>query len=224
MAVVVPLPPHLSGPEADIEKVVADEGSAVDDEVNRDDRPLLQPDSSSDESAKIDEEEIVTIVLPTTSSGTWSLEKVRGLGYIVIAAFNFSIVSACVKYSSHYANSNIIVFWRMMIGLAINCVRLSIIIYFVGASVRILTSYSVLRAQVWVRHKKTNLFVGRKDRFLLLFRCLVGTSGTTMSFYAMANMPLTDAIVIIFTAPISTFILVRRVSNESDGCSQLPPN
>ncbi|EEY65554.1 Drug/Metabolite Transporter (DMT) Superfamily [Phytophthora infestans T30-4] len=77
----------------------------------------------------------------------------------------------------------------MLIGLAMNC--------------------------VWVHFKKTNLFVGRKDRFVLFLRCLVGTVGTTLSFYAMSNMPLTDAIVIIFTSPIFTFFLAAVVLGEA---------
>ncbi|KAG3118259.1 hypothetical protein PI124_g3452 [Phytophthora idaei] len=185
-AVVTPLPPQLEDIDAN---PVKNPVTMEDDETNRDDLPLLKPDSSSEEISKIDEDEIVTIVLPSTSGGTLCLEKLGGLGYIIIAAFTFSIVSVCVKYASHYANSNIIVLWRMLIGLAMNC--------------------------VWVRYKKTNLFVDRKDRFVLFFRCLVGTSGTTLSFYAMSNMPLTDAIVIIFTSPIFTFFLAAVVLGEA---------
>ncbi|KAG6623227.1 Drug/Metabolite Transporter (DMT) Superfamily [Phytophthora cinnamomi] len=190
LAVVTPLPPNLGKIDTDpVKKPAGDSGTNGDDENIRDDLPLLKPDSSSDEISKFDEDEIVTIVLPSSAKASWNLEKVRGLGYIVIAAFNFSIVSACVKYASHYANSNIIVFWRMLIGLVMNC--------------------------LWVRYKKANLFVGRKDRFLLLFRCFVGTSGTTLSFYAMSNMPLTDAVVIIFTSPIFTFFLAAVVLGEA---------
>ncbi|GMF19865.1 unnamed protein product [Phytophthora lilii] len=132
MAVVTPLPPNLKeindigGNSA--KKIISDAGTKTGDEGIRDDLPLLKPGSSSEDSSKYDEDEVVTIVLPSTTKGEWSLEKLRGLGYIVIAAFNFSIVSACVKNASHYANSNIIVFWRMLIGLAMNCVRASVIV------------------------------------------------------------------------------------------------
>ncbi|KAE8888988.1 hypothetical protein PF005_g17264 [Phytophthora fragariae] len=190
LAVVAPLPPNLSKIDTDtVKKPVGDPGTNGDDETTRDDLPLLKLNRSSEEFSKIDDDEIVTIVLPSTAKASRSSEELRGLGYIIIAAFNFSIVSASVKYASHYANSNIIVFWRMLIGLAMNC--------------------------LWVRYKKANLFVGRKDRFLLLFRCFVGTSGTTMSFYAMSNMPLTDAVVIIFTSPIFTFFLAAVVLGEA---------
>ncbi|KAL4096269.1 hypothetical protein PRIC1_009631 [Phytophthora ramorum] len=189
LAVVTPLPSNLCGNQADpIKELAGNVRVGGDGDTTRDDLPLLKPDSSSDVISKLDEIETVTIVLPSNSN-SWVPERVRGLGYIAIAAFNFSIVSMCVKYASHYANSNIIVFWRMLIGFALNC--------------------------VWVRYKKANLFVARKDRLLLLFRCLVGTSGTTLSFYAMSHMPLTDAVVVIFTSPIFTFFLAAVVLGEA---------
>lgn len=46
---------------------------------------------------------------------------------------------------------------------------------------------------------------------MLLFRILVGTFGMSIQFYAMSNMVLTDATVIMFTSPIVTFLLVSRV-------------
>ncbi|POM81472.1 Drug/Metabolite Transporter (DMT) Superfamily, partial [Phytophthora palmivora] len=189
LAVVTPLPPNLKDDENSVTKSASDPVNNGDSDSSRDDLPLLKPESSSEEGHKIDEDETMAVVLPSITSGAWSLDNVRGLGYIIVAAFNFSIVSACVKYASHYTNSNIIVLWRMMIGLVMNC--------------------------LWVRYKKANLFVRRKDRFILFFRCLVGTVGTTLSFYAMSNMPLTDAIVIIFTSPIFTFFLAAVVLGEA---------
>jgi drug/metabolite transporter (DMT)-like permease len=44
---------------------------------------------------------------------------------------------------------------------------------------------------------------------MLLFRSFVGTVGISIQFYAMSKMVLTDAVVIIFTSPIITFLLVR---------------
>ncbi|KAF4038935.1 EamA-like transporter family [Phytophthora infestans] len=189
-AIVTPLPPQLKGNDASPAKKSPKKSATKEDcDTIRDDLPLLKSDSSREEISKTNESEIVTVVLPSTSRGSWGLEKVGGLGYIIVAALTFSIVSVCVKRASRYANSHIIVLWRMLIGLAMNC--------------------------VWVHIKKTNLFVGRKDRFVLFLRCLVGTVGTTLSFYAMSNMPLTDAIVIIFTSPIFTFFLAAVVLGEA---------
>ncbi|ETK84127.1 hypothetical protein F441_11058 [Phytophthora nicotianae CJ01A1] len=189
-AAVTPLPPQLKELDANpVKKVTNSPETKKGDETSRDDFPLLKLDSSSDEISKSDESESATIVLPSRTGGSWCFGKIGGLGHIIIAAFTFSIVSVCVKQASHYANSHIIVLWRMVIGLALNW--------------------------VWIQYKKTNLFVERKDRFILFCRCLVGTVGTTLSFYAMSNMPLTDAIVIIFTSPIFTFFLAAVVLGET---------
>ncbi|KAF4317443.1 hypothetical protein BBO99_00007859 [Phytophthora kernoviae] len=42
----------------------------------------------------------------------------------------------------------------------------------------------------------------------MLFRCIVGTLGVNLQFYAMSQMVLTDAVVIILTSPIFTFFLI----------------
>jgi drug/metabolite transporter (DMT)-like permease len=47
---------------------------------------------------------------------------------------------------------------------------------------------------------------------MLLFRTLVGTVGMSVRFYAMSNMVLTDATVIMFTSPIVTFLLVSALA------------
>ncbi|KAG7387382.1 hypothetical protein PHYBOEH_008248 [Phytophthora boehmeriae] len=184
VAAVTPLPPKLS--KEDLAKSPSDD--AGNDESTRDDLPLLKLGSSNDEKGKVDDENPVTIVLPSTSRSC-GLERVQGLAFIVVAALNFSIVSACVKYASRHASPHVIVFWRMVIGLAMNT--------------------------VWAYYTKANLLVAKKDRSLVLFRCLVGAMGTSMSFYAMSNMPLTDAVVIIFTSPIFTFFLAAVVLGEA---------
>jgi drug/metabolite transporter (DMT)-like permease len=53
-----------------------------------------------------------------------------------------------------------------------------------------------------------SLSIDPKRRWMLLFRILVGTFGMSIQFYAMSNMVLTDATVIMFTSPIVTFLLV----------------
>ncbi|RLN95801.1 hypothetical protein BBJ28_00011025 [Nothophytophthora sp. Chile5] len=67
---------------------------------------------------------------------------------------------------------------------------------------------------VWLRYKKKGLAVQQEYRSLLLFRCFVGTVGVNLQFYAMSKMVLTDAVVIIFTSPISTFFLGAVVLGE----------
>lgn len=187
-AIVTPLPPNSKKVDTNSRNKIACNPESNDD-VIRDDLPLLKPHISSEkESKSVGVEKLTDGALPK-SSGGWCLDKLGGLGCIIIAAFLFSIVSVCVKYASRFAKSNILVFWRMVIGLAMSC--------------------------LWIHFNKTDMFVGQKDRFLLFFRCLMGSLGTTMAFYAMSNMPLTDAIVIIFTSPIFTFFLAAVVLGEA---------
>lgn len=60
-----------------------------------------------------------------------------------------------------------------------------------------------------VRVKKVDLHVDVAHRNVLFFRCFIGTICITLSFYAVSQMVLTDAIVIIFTSPVLTFLMVR---------------
>ncbi|RLN95803.1 hypothetical protein BBJ28_00011026, partial [Nothophytophthora sp. Chile5] len=134
VAVVVPLPPGLPSRNQDpIKKVAGDAGDDDDDGSGRDDLPLLKATNSSDEASKITDDGPATIVLTadTASPACWTMSRVQGLAYIVFAAFNFSIVSACVKFASHRVSSHETVFWRMVVGLAMNF--------------------------VWIYHKKTSL-------------------------------------------------------------------
>jgi drug/metabolite transporter (DMT)-like permease len=57
-----------------------------------------------------------------------------------------------------------------------------------------------------------SLWIKPKRRWMLLFRTLVGTVGMSVRFYAMSNMVLTDATVIMFTSPIVTFLLVSALA------------
>jgi drug/metabolite transporter (DMT)-like permease len=63
--------------------------------------------------------------------------------------------------------------------------------------------------QVLLRYRGVSAFVEPPRRPMLLFRSFVGTVGISIQFYAMSKMVLTDAVVIIFTSPIITFLLVR---------------
>ncbi|KAL4150903.1 hypothetical protein PRNP1_010298 [Phytophthora ramorum] len=153
-------------------------------EGNRDDLPLLKS-SSSDEPSTKSEVGAQAAVNPTT----WSMTRAQGLGYIVFAAFNFSVASVCVKYASHRVTSHETVFWRMAVALAMNF--------------------------LWTRFKKRKLVVESQYRRLLLFRCIVGTLGVNLQFYAMSKMVLTDAVVIIFLSPMFTFFLGAVVLKEA---------
>ncbi|KAG6623176.1 Drug/Metabolite Transporter (DMT) Superfamily [Phytophthora cinnamomi] len=151
----------------------------------RDDQPLLKSASASDAASKSD----IGSSTAGLNASALSAKRVKGLGFIVFAAFNFSVASVCVKYASHRVTSHETVFWRMFVAMTMNF--------------------------LWSRYKNRKLEVDPKYRRLLLFRCIVGTIGVNLQFYAMSKMVLTDAVVIIFLSPIFTFFLGAVVLKES---------
>ncbi|KAI9996011.1 hypothetical protein PInf_013189 [Phytophthora infestans] len=162
----------------DAPRCIPEPKSKLADELENDNQPLLKASSSDNPAAK---SEIDDASVPVKRVGMLSMKRAKGLGFIVFAGLNFSIASICIKYASHRATSHETVFWRMIIALVLN--------------------------YVWARYKKRKLVVEPKYRGLLLFRCIVGTIGVNIQFYAMSKMVLTDATVIILTSPIFTFFL-----------------
>ncbi|TYZ62619.1 hypothetical protein PybrP1_002379, partial [[Pythium] brassicae (nom. inval.)] len=114
--------------------------------------------------------------------------RVRGLAYVVIAGFNFSVMSTCAKYACRYMSPHELGLWRVLLALLIN--------------------------YIVVRVKKIDLHVDPELRAVLFFRCFIGTVCLALSFYAVSQMVLTDAVVLMFTAPVFTFILGAFVLNE----------
>lgn len=66
-----------------------------------------------------------------------------------------------------------------------------------------------------MRINGVSLTVEPKFRNVLTTRCLVGYTSMALEFYAMANMVLADASVLIFTCPVITFFLVRPLAQTS---------
>jgi hypothetical protein len=56
--------------------------------------------------------------------------------------------------------------------------------------------------------KEVSLYVKPKYRIYLFFRCLAGFSSISFAFYAVSQMVLADASVLIFTSPVITFFFV----------------
>lgn len=76
--------------------------------------------------------------------------------------------------------------------------------------------------QAVVLFKKIDLRVDPALRNVLFFRCFIGTVCLALQFYAVSQMVLTDAIVIMFTSPVFTFILVRVAIRELSAASHQP--
>ncbi|KAG3007686.1 hypothetical protein JG687_00009434 [Phytophthora cactorum] len=121
--------------------------------------------------------------------GTWYSPRTLALGYVAFAAFNLSLMRVCVKYASRHVTSHETVLWRSVVAWLLNLVL--------------------------VHRRNVKLAVASKNRSMLFWRCLLGTFGISIQFYAMAQMVLTDAVVLIFTSPIVTFMLGALVLGEA---------
>lgn len=177
-------------------------GKEADD--TSDNLPLLKQSLSGDITVLASDEKAVD----GAKTSFWKSSHVQGLGFIVFSSLNFSIASACIKYDSRYISSHESMFWRISINLIINYVSSPSV---ASLSVRFVLVCNALTSalwQIWLRRDHVDLAIRAKERGILLFRCFIGALGTSLSFYAMANMVLTDATVIIFTSPIATFLFV----------------
>ncbi|KAF4133955.1 EamA-like transporter family [Phytophthora infestans] len=124
--------------------------------------------------------------------GAWQSPRTLALGCISFAAFNLSLMRVCVKYASRHVTSHETVLWRSIIAWLLNLVL--------------------------VYRRNITLMVASKHRNVLFWRCFFGTAGISFQFYAMAQMVLTDAVVLIFTSPIVTFMLGALVLGEAIEC------
>lgn len=64
--------------------------------------------------------------------------------------------------------------------------------------------------QVCIWYNGMSVYVAPEDRKMLFYRCLAGFSSISFAFYAVSQMVLADASVIVFTSPVFTFFLVRN--------------
>jgi drug/metabolite transporter (DMT)-like permease len=63
--------------------------------------------------------------------------------------------------------------------------------------------------QVAMKFQGISAYVVPEDRMMLLYRCIAGFSSISFAFYAVSQMVLADASVLIFTSPVITFFFVR---------------
>lgn len=103
--------------QQDIEK----DGDAI-----HDDEPLLSKDDPASEKLQRGADSTAAVDVhwvPHAPPTQMRWRRVRALGYIAFSAFNFSIMSACVKYASRHVTSHETVFWRTSIAWLLNFVR-----------------------------------------------------------------------------------------------------
>ncbi len=109
-----------------------------------------------------------------------------GVHFLLLYAFLFSLMGVCVKLVAHLPSQQVVAA-RMVFMLV--------------------TTYAMLRA-----HKVSALGVVNKK--LLLLRGLTGTLALNCCFYAMAHMPIAEAILIQNTTPVFTGLLAAIFLHE----------
>ncbi|GAB9468467.1 Drug/metabolite transporter [Globisporangium polare] len=111
-----------------------------------------------------------------------------GMACVAASAVCFSVMSTFVKFDTYSMTSMEAVFWRSSIAGSLNyCVIL-------------INGQSVTLAP--------------EDRLTMLYRVIAGFCSIAFQFYAISQMVLADASVIIFTSPVITFFLGACMLHE----------
>ncbi|GAB9468468.1 Drug/metabolite transporter [Globisporangium polare] len=105
--------------------------------------------------------------------------KLLGIACVAASAVCFSLMSTFLKYNTFSMTSMEAIFWRSLVALALN--------------------------YAFIAHKNEKLYVKPEDRMMMLYRVIAGFSSISFAFYAVSQMVLADASVIIFTSPVITF-------------------
>lgn len=114
----------------------------------------------------------------------------RGILWMVVAAFFFSVSVGIVRHLSDHINAFEQTFWRQLIGLLI----IAPFMWRVGAS------------KLKTKQFKANVI-----------RNLAGYAGISLSFYSVTLIPLADSLALQFTLPLFTIIIAMILLNEQVG-------
>ena len=122
----------------------------------------------------------------------------RAVAWMLLASLAFASGSALVKWTAGHAGVATVIFGRSLV--------------------------ITLALLAWSRLRATSLRVD--DRRLLLWRCTVGLSAMACYFYAVQQIPLSNAVTLQYTAPLfvalfSGAMLRERVSPLVYGCIAL---
>ncbi|TMW62420.1 hypothetical protein Poli38472_005038 [Pythium oligandrum] len=128
-----------------------------------------------------------------TNHATWTQRfhvptRLQGMLLVAFSAFTFSLLSTLIKYASYSMTSMETVFWRSFVAWVLNLIAMRV----------------------------CNVSLKVKRRFwpVLATRCTFGFCSLSLGFYAMQQMVLADASVLIFTSPVMTFFLGALVLHE----------
>ena len=122
----------------------------------------------------------------------------RAIAWMLLASLAFASGSALVKWTAGHAGVATVIFGRSLV--------------------------ITLALLVWSRLRGSSLHAG--DRRLLLWRCTVGLSAMVCYFYAVQQIPLSNAVTLQYTAPLfvalfSGAMLREHVSPLVYGCIAL---
>ncbi|GAB9468464.1 Drug/metabolite transporter [Globisporangium polare] len=111
-----------------------------------------------------------------------------GMACVAASAVCFSLMTTFIKYNTYSMTSMEAVFWRSFVAFSMN--------------------YGV------IAHTRQNLYVPPEERLMLLYRSIAGFSSISFALYAVSQMVLADASVIIFTSPVMTFFFGECLLHE----------
>ena len=126
-----------------------------------------------------------------------------GLVYMALSALSFSIMSLLINMLGHGAKGL----------MKVPSFELAGIRAAVGI---VLCVFFVLRAK-----EESGVFGPRSKRRLLLLRGFIGIFGMYCNWFVASNMPLGEATVLIFTAPLFTCILASLFLGEPFQCVEV---
>ncbi|KAE8988870.1 hypothetical protein PR001_g21922 [Phytophthora rubi] len=130
-------------------------------------------------------------LLPTTTNKVEaepSHHALLGIGCVAVASVCFSFMSTFIKYMTFTFSSMEATFWRSIGVLVCN--------------------------YVVVKLSGISLDVPQEYRKILLYRCIAGFSCMGFAFYAMSQMVLADASVLVLTSPVMTFFFSALFLHE----------
>ncbi|TMW56138.1 hypothetical protein Poli38472_008786 [Pythium oligandrum] len=111
-----------------------------------------------------------------------------GLTCVALSAVCFSVMSTLIKYATYSMTSMEAAFWRSAGALVLN--------------------------YTCIVHQGLSLKVQPEKRKTLFYRSLAGFLSVVFEFYAMSQMVLADASVLIFSSPVITFLFGALLLRE----------
>ena len=131
---------------------------------------------------------VITAVIAASPPPTF-WQRWAGFIMLAVSAFFFSVMSLGVSLTGGRVNSMLLVGWRCLAQLTLSLVILLV--------------------------QRQNLLGEKGKRKWIAARGAVGFCSLSCFYYALTHLPLSEATVLFFTAPIWTGILGRFVLNES---------